>query len=156
MKPLPILKKISSGYDPVGEGGLPTLPTLPNFNKDKKDIDRTEELDTGTYVNEEKEIDRSPISEKIGSEGNLGSPGSVYDFQPLPMSKKIGSGGKIGSGADFKVYDRVQYIGLNTNLKTQYAGDMLVSEISPSGITCLLANGKLSSWIDPDDLQLLN
>ena len=156
LKPLPILKKISSGYDPVGEGGLPTLPTLPNFNKDKKDIDRTEELDTGTYVNEEKEIDRSPISEKIGSVGNLGSPGSVYDFQPLPMSKKIGSGGKIGSGADFKVYDRVQYIGLNTNLKTQYAGDMLVSEISPSGITCLLANGKLSSWIDPDDLQLLN
>jgi hypothetical protein len=156
LKPLPILKKIGSGQDPVGEPALLTLPTLPSFNNDKKDIDKKEEMHTCMYVNEEKEIDRSPISEKIGSTDNIGSNGSVEDFQPLPMSKKIGSRGEIGSGTGFKVGDRVQYVGSNANLKTQYAGELVVHEISPSGITCKLPNGNLGSWIDPEDLQFLN
>jgi|GEM_PF-4695612 len=60
-----------------------------------------------------------------------------------------------GSGTDFKVGDRVEYIGSNIRNQKHYAGDLVVHEIANSGITCMMPSGKYTSWIDPDDLQLL-
>jgi hypothetical protein len=57
----------------------------------------------------------------------------------------------------FKVGDRVQYIGSDFNLKTQYAGVLEVWAISrnPSdGYTCLKPDGRATSWIDFEDLEL--
>ena len=55
-----------------------------------------------------------------------------------------------------KAGDRVQYVGSNAQLAKQYAGELVVHEIDRDGITCVKPNAGLSSWIDPDDLQLLD
>jgi hypothetical protein len=57
----------------------------------------------------------------------------------------------------FKLGDRVKYIGLDFNLKTQYAGVLEVWEISRvDGYTCLKPNGRATSWIQFEDLQLVD
>ncbi len=155
---LPILKKIGSGYDPLGEPLLPSLPTLPIFKDVKKEGEETHATTDNAAMFKQEEcekIDLFPISAKIGSDGSQRSNVTGQGVQPLPISKKIGSGAKIGSGPDFKVGDRVQYIGSNTHHEKQYAGVLVVAEIGSSGITCLLPNDRLSSWIEPEDLQLL-
>ena len=54
----------------------------------------------------------------------------------------------------FKVGDRVQYIGNNFYLKIIYAGLLEVWEISPlDGYTCLKPDGRLTSWIEFEDLR---
>jgi hypothetical protein len=58
----------------------------------------------------------------------------------------------------FRLGDRVQYIGSDFNLKTQYAGTLAVWEISKQDIntyTCLKPNGRVTSWIESTDLQLV-
>jgi hypothetical protein len=58
----------------------------------------------------------------------------------------------------FKLGDRVKYIGSNFNLKTQYAGTLEVWEISKKDINsyaCLKPNGRVTSWIELADLQLV-
>jgi hypothetical protein len=58
----------------------------------------------------------------------------------------------------FKLGDRVEYIGSDFNLKTQYAGTLEVWEISKKDInsyTCLKPNGRVTSWIEFADLQLV-
>jgi hypothetical protein len=57
----------------------------------------------------------------------------------------------------FNLGDRVKYIGSDFNLKKQYAGILEVWEISNSpfdGYTCLKSNGRLTSWIHFEDLEL--
>jgi len=54
----------------------------------------------------------------------------------------------------FKLRDRVQYIGNDFYLKTQYAGILEVWEISPiNGYTCLKPDGRLTSWVEFEDLR---
>ena len=58
----------------------------------------------------------------------------------------------------FKVPDRVEYIGSDFNLKIQYTGTLKVWEISKKDInsyTCLKPNGRVTSWIEFADLQLV-
>jgi hypothetical protein len=55
-----------------------------------------------------------------------------------------------------KIGDRVKYIGFDGNLKAQYAGTLEVWEISQfDGYTCLKPNRRLTSWIEREDLQLV-
>jgi hypothetical protein len=55
----------------------------------------------------------------------------------------------------FKLGDRVEYIGSDFSLKKQYAGELKVWEISPwDGYTCLKPNGRLTSWVKFEDLEL--
>ena len=57
----------------------------------------------------------------------------------------------------FKLGDRVKYIGSNFNLKTQYAGVLEVWEISKTETdcyACLKSSGRVTSWIQLEDLQL--
>lgn len=56
-----------------------------------------------------------------------------------------------------KVGDKVEYIGSNFSLKTQYAGVLEVRTISPrNGYSCLKPGGAgVTSWIDREDLQLV-
>lgn len=58
----------------------------------------------------------------------------------------------------FKLGDRVKYIGSDFNLKTQYAGVLEVWEISKKDVnsyTCLKPDGRVTSWIEFADLQLV-
>jgi hypothetical protein len=57
----------------------------------------------------------------------------------------------------FKLGDRVKYIGSDFNLKTQYAGVLAVWEISKKdgSYACLKPNGRVTSWIEFADLQLV-
>jgi hypothetical protein len=58
----------------------------------------------------------------------------------------------------FKIGDRVEYIGSDFNLKTQYAGVLEVWEISKKDINscaCLKPDGRVTSWIEFADLQLM-
>jgi hypothetical protein len=58
----------------------------------------------------------------------------------------------------FKLGDRVEYIGSDFNLKKQYAGTLEVWEISKNpldGYTCLKPNGRTTSWIQFEDLELV-
>lgn len=57
----------------------------------------------------------------------------------------------------FKLGDSVSYIGLDFNLKKQYAGTLDIWEISKNpcdGYTCLKPNGRATSWIKFEDLEL--
>ena len=55
---------------------------------------------------------------------------------------------------EFKLGDRVQYIGDNFYLKQLYAGILEVWEISPlDGYTCLKPDGRLTSWVNFQDLK---
>ena len=64
----------------------------------------------------------------------------------------------IPPGTRFNLGDRVKYVGSDFNLKTQYAGVLEVWEISKQDIgstACLKPNGRVTSWIELADLQLL-
>jgi hypothetical protein len=60
----------------------------------------------------------------------------------------------------FKLGDRVEYIGSDFNLKTQYAGTLEIREMGKLGdsdkCACLKPNGRVTSWIEFADLQLVN
>lgn len=60
----------------------------------------------------------------------------------------------------FKLGDRVEYIGSDFNLKTQYAGALKIWEMGKLGdsdkCACLKPNGRVISWIEFADLQLLD
>ena len=63
----------------------------------------------------------------------------------------------ISPATRFKLGDRVKYIGSNFNLKTQYAGVLEVWEISKTetdSYACLKSSGRVTSWIQLEDLQL--
>jgi hypothetical protein len=59
----------------------------------------------------------------------------------------------------FKLCDRVEYIGSDFNLKTQYAGILKIWEMGKLGdsdkCACLKPNGRVTSWIEFEDLQLV-
>jgi hypothetical protein len=58
----------------------------------------------------------------------------------------------------FKLGDRAKYIGSDFNLKTQYVGVLEVWEISTKDIgsyACLKPTGRVTSWIEFADLQLV-
>jgi hypothetical protein len=55
----------------------------------------------------------------------------------------------------FKLGDRVTYIGSDFSLKKQYARGLKVWKISPwDGYTCLKPDGRLTSWVKFEDLEL--
>jgi hypothetical protein len=60
----------------------------------------------------------------------------------------------------FKLGDRVEYIGSDFNLKTQYAGALKIWEMGKLGdsdkCACLKPNGRVTSWIEFADLQLVD
>jgi hypothetical protein len=59
---------------------------------------------------------------------------------------------------EFKLGDRVEYIGDCFDLKRQYMGTLEVWEISKRDInsyTCLKPNRRLTSWIELADLRLV-
>jgi hypothetical protein len=59
----------------------------------------------------------------------------------------------------FKLGDRVEYIGSDFNLKTQYAGILEIWEMGKLGdsdkCACLKPNRRVTSWIEFVDLQLV-
>jgi hypothetical protein len=59
----------------------------------------------------------------------------------------------------FKLGDRVEYIGSDFNLKTQYAGTLEIWEMGKvcdsDKCACLKPNGRVTSWIEFSDLQLV-
>lgn len=58
----------------------------------------------------------------------------------------------------FSIGDRVKYIGSDFNLKKQYAGVLEVWEISKKdadSYACLKPNGRVTSWVEFIDLQLV-
>lgn len=54
-----------------------------------------------------------------------------------------------------KVGDRVQYVGNNPSSARQYAGILEIHEIYGDTYTCKKPDGSLTSWIELDDLQLM-
>jgi uncharacterized protein (DUF927 family) len=54
-----------------------------------------------------------------------------------------------------KVGNRVQYIGNNSSSARQYAGILEIHEIQGDTYTCKKPDGSLTSWIELDDLQLM-
>ena len=60
----------------------------------------------------------------------------------------------------FKIGDRVEYIGSDFNLKTQYAGTLEIWEMGKvcdaDKCACLKPNGRVRSWIEFADLQLVD
>jgi putative DNA primase/helicase len=54
----------------------------------------------------------------------------------------------------FKVGDRVRYNGNNPNLLKQYAGILEIFEVSGETYACLKPDGKLTSWIEFEDLKI--
>jgi Domain of unknown function (DUF3854) len=54
-----------------------------------------------------------------------------------------------------KVGDRVQYVGNDKALQRQYAGILEVCEIKGDRYTCKKPSSSLTSWIELDDLQLV-
>ncbi len=54
-----------------------------------------------------------------------------------------------------KVGNRVQYVGKNSSLARQYAGILEIHEIQGDTHTCKKPDGSLISWIEFDDLQLM-
>ena len=63
------------------------------------------------------------------------------------------------SPVEFKLGDRVQYVGTDLNLLRQYAGVLEIWEMGKGGdfdkCTCLKPNGRTTSWIDFTDLELV-
>ena len=59
----------------------------------------------------------------------------------------------------FKLGDRVEYIGSNFNLKTQYAGALKIWEMGKLGdsdkCACLKPDGRVTSWVEFADLRLV-
>ncbi|MCS6811999.1 MAG: DUF3987 domain-containing protein [Cyanobacteria bacterium] len=51
------------------------------------------------------------------------------------------------------VGDRVAYIGNHPNLQRQYPGTLIVHSITSDGIACLTAEGRITTWLPPADLQ---
>jgi hypothetical protein len=47
----------------------------------------------------------------------------------------------------------VRYVGTNPNLLKQYAGILEIFEVSGETYTCLKPDGKLTSWIEFEDLK---
>jgi hypothetical protein len=60
----------------------------------------------------------------------------------------------------FKLGDRVEYIGSDFNLKTQYAGTLEIWEMGKvcdsDKSACLKPDGRVTSWIEFADLQLVD
>ena len=60
----------------------------------------------------------------------------------------------------FKLGDRVEYIGSDFNLKKQYAGTLEIWEMGKvcdsDKCACLKPNGRVTSWIEFADLQLVD
>lgn len=55
-----------------------------------------------------------------------------------------------------KLGDRVRYVGEKYYLKKQYAGELTIWEISKhdDGYACLQPDGRVTSWISFEDLEL--
>ena len=179
LKPLPILKKMSSGYDPVVEPLLPMLPMLPSLKDDRKKKANEELQENRTEKEEKEDMDLFAISGKIGSVGSVGDNGSTTGVQPLPISKKIGSGEKIGSGLksndmgnkelerlpsnDSKCYPEVLVsapIALlrGDRVKNKKTGEEGIIDLWADNrrkATIKLDNGDLSDWLITSDLELL-
>ncbi len=51
------------------------------------------------------------------------------------------------------VGDRVRYVGSHPNFQRQYADTMTVHTITPDGIACWTADGRITTWLPPADLQ---
>jgi hypothetical protein len=66
----------------------------------------------------------------------------------------------IPPATEFKLGDRVTYIGSDFNLKTQYAGTLEIWEMGKvcdsDKCACLKPNGRVTSWIEFADLQLVD
>jgi hypothetical protein len=62
---------------------------------------------------------------------------------------------KSKTTAILKVGDRVQYVGNDKALQRQYAGILEVCEIKGDRYTCKKPSSSLTSWIELDDLQLV-
>jgi hypothetical protein len=110
---------------------------------------------------------------KIGSmvygKGDLGNPvtaiagemltiNTVKGLRLVNISKILRVEQPPHAITNFKLGDRVQYIGSDFNLKKQYAGTLEVWEISKEDInsyTCLKPNRRVTSWIEFADLQLV-
>jgi hypothetical protein len=60
----------------------------------------------------------------------------------------------------FKLGDLVEYIGSDFNLKTQYAGTLKIWEMGKvcdsDKCACLKPDGRVTSWIEFADLQLVD
>jgi hypothetical protein len=59
--------------------------------------------------------------------------------------------GAIKQSCEFKIGNRIRYIGTNPNLLEQYAGILAIFEVSGETYTCLKPDSKLTSWIKLED-----
>jgi putative DNA primase/helicase len=109
---------------------IDTVPTVPTGNND-----------VGTELGQ---LDINP-SQGLDGLSRLSRP-SRHENRVSENSAKNDRKLKIG--------DRVRYTGNNANLLRQYTGIISIFEISGDKYTCLKPDGKLTSWIELDDLQL--
>lgn len=72
-----------------------------------------------------------------GIDPALGSMNAAVSISPCPLA----------------VGDRVGYIGSHPNLQRQYPGTLIVHSITNDGIACLTAQGQITTWLPPTDLQ---
>ncbi len=126
--------------------------------------------DTGdTLSSEDKEDGNSPMSVS-GVSGSENQPetdrrqqkpsnSSTFDglspVSPVSPVKNHVSEKTSKKNHPFKVGDKVQYIGNSLNLLQQYTGVLSIFEISGDTYTCLKSDGKLTSWIELDELRLV-
>jgi putative DNA primase/helicase len=96
------------------------------------------------------ETDRRQVKTNDSKASSLVSPVS-----PVSPVKNHVSENSPEKNHQFKVGDRVRYTGNNANLLKQYAGIISIFEVSGDTYTCLKPDGKLTSWIELGDLQLM-
>jgi uncharacterized protein (DUF927 family) len=80
---------------------------------------------------------------------------SALPSPPSPPSPSKTCLGISISHSDLTVGDRVQYVGNDKALQRQYAGILEVCEIKGDRYTCKKPSSSLTSWIELDDLQLV-
>ncbi len=101
-------------------------------------------------------VDENPIEQhwdmSQGIPNNISS-SPVPSVPCVPLEKHCFQNALLPNS--LKVGIQVRYVGKNSNLVTQYAGSLEIYEISGDAYTCKKPDGTLTSWIDLEDLQLV-
>jgi putative DNA primase/helicase len=152
-----------------GLNGLnPDFPEIKSVDRNQSGLERTNseplasnglnpdlpEIKSVKSVDENQSGLERTNSEPLASKGSSSS----SPLSPLSPSKKQNSANvpdkNSERGCGFKVGDRVRYVGSNPNLLKQYAGIIFIFEVSGETYTCLKPDGKLTSWIEFEDLKI--
>jgi predicted P-loop ATPase len=104
------------------------------------------------------EVNPTILEPELSSTSNAGAEDVLPMLEPKNLRKEhfhIGQKNNSKEITRFKVGVRVQYVGKNPNLVRQYAGILEIHEILSETYTCKKPDGSLTSWIEIEDLQLV-